>query len=203
MKTLIVETSCEKGLIALFSEKKLLDGSFLEGGPSLSKNLALETHILLKKHLFQPDRIAVGTGPGSYTGIRAGVSFAKGLALGLQIPLAGFVSLKAFVKGEVSGLFAILLDAKSGGVYCLLGEGQNQTQSFQKPIKLSIERARQELREVKHLFTPSLGLLPEKLSLEGEWEETAPNPHLILNLLQQEPEQNPTRDISLHYLSLI
>ncbi len=41
------------------------------------------------------DGVAVGKGPGSYTGLRIGVSFAKGLCYGLNIPLIGVGSLEA------------------------------------------------------------------------------------------------------------
>lgn len=41
------------------------------------------------------DRIAVVTGPGSFTGVRVGVAFARGLALALNIPCIGVTSLEA------------------------------------------------------------------------------------------------------------
>ena len=44
------------------------------------------------------DAVAVGKGPGSYTGLRIGVSFAKGLCYGLNIPLVSVGSLDALVE---------------------------------------------------------------------------------------------------------
>ena len=44
------------------------------------------------------DAVAVGKGPGSYTGLRIGVSFAKGLCYGLQIPLLAVGSLDALTE---------------------------------------------------------------------------------------------------------
>lgn len=44
------------------------------------------------------DAVAVGKGPGSYTGLRIGVSFAKGLCYGLQKPLVAVGSLDALVE---------------------------------------------------------------------------------------------------------
>lgn len=43
----------------------------------------------------QLDRIAVGTGPGSFTGLRVGIALAQGIAEGLEVPLVGVGSLQA------------------------------------------------------------------------------------------------------------
>ncbi len=49
------------------------------------------------------DRLAVVTGPGSFTGIRIGVSFVRGLALALDIPALGLSSLEAGLPPEMIG----------------------------------------------------------------------------------------------------
>lgn len=48
--------------------------------------------------------VAVSQGPGSYTGLRIGVSFAKGLCYGLNIPLIGVSSLESLVRLAVDAL---------------------------------------------------------------------------------------------------
>lgn len=48
-------------------------------------------------------RIAIVTGPGSFTGIRIGVAFARGLALALNIPAIGLTSLEAGLPPEMIG----------------------------------------------------------------------------------------------------
>jgi tRNA threonylcarbamoyladenosine biosynthesis protein TsaB len=52
------------------------------------------------RHLHDATAVAVGTGPGSFTGLRVGMSVAKGLALGLGVPIVGVPSLEAWLDAE-------------------------------------------------------------------------------------------------------
>ena len=66
-------------------------------------------------------RIGVGVGPGSFTGVRVGLAFAKGLALAWDAPLVGIGSLEALaVSAESSGVIAAAIDARRGRVYLQL-----------------------------------------------------------------------------------
>jgi tRNA threonylcarbamoyladenosine biosynthesis protein TsaB len=60
----------------------------------------------------QIDRIAVVTGPGSFTGIRLGVAFARGLALALEKPCLGITSLEASLPPGQQGSAMVLLPAQ-------------------------------------------------------------------------------------------
>ncbi len=62
------------------------------------------------------DRIGVTVGPGSFTGLRVGLAFAKGLAAALSIPAVGVGSLEALAEPERGNVVAVL-DAKRGQVY--------------------------------------------------------------------------------------
>ena len=67
------------------------------------------------------DAIAVSMGPGSYTGLRIGVSTAKGLCYGLDIPLISISTLKAMSFGMAleikADLYCPMIDARRMEVY--------------------------------------------------------------------------------------
>jgi len=64
------------------------------------------------------DRIGVTVGPGSFTGLRVGLAFAKGLALALDRPGIGVSVLEALGRGPArAGFVAACLDAHRGQIY--------------------------------------------------------------------------------------
>jgi tRNA threonylcarbamoyladenosine biosynthesis protein TsaB len=75
------------------------------------------------------DLVCAGRGPGSFTGLRTGLSFAKGLAMGAGCPAVGIPTLEtlAAADGLPPGLLAPVLDARHGEVFTALylrgGEG--------------------------------------------------------------------------------
>lgn len=70
--------------------------------------------------------VAVGRGPGSFTGVRIGVATAKGLAFGLRAPLIGFGTLAAIAFRAPAGLIGVVGDAMRGEVYPALFEGSER-----------------------------------------------------------------------------
>jgi tRNA threonylcarbamoyladenosine biosynthesis protein TsaB len=63
------------------------------------------------------DRIGVTIGPGSFTGLRVGLAFAKGMALALDRPCVGIGTLEALALSAGPGFVAACLDARRGRVY--------------------------------------------------------------------------------------
>ena len=64
------------------------------------------------------DLLAVGIGPGSFTGVRIGLSAARGLALAVELPVAGVSTLDALVEGAPGAVPVI--DARRGEIFALL-----------------------------------------------------------------------------------
>jgi tRNA threonylcarbamoyladenosine biosynthesis protein TsaB len=68
------------------------------------------------------DRIGVTVGPGSFTGLRVGVAFAKGLAVSLDRPAVGIGALEA-MAADIEGLVFPAIDARRGQLYLQAFEG--------------------------------------------------------------------------------
>lgn len=68
------------------------------------------------------DRLAVTTGPGTFTGQRVGLAFMRGLRLALKKPLTGVTTLEAMALATGAKRAAVLHDAKREEAYLLLWE---------------------------------------------------------------------------------
>jgi tRNA threonylcarbamoyladenosine biosynthesis protein TsaB len=86
----------------------------------LAREVALEAGVTFS----QLTRIAVTVGPGSFTGLRVGLAFAKGLATALSIPCVGINTLEALAAGAPGkGFVAAVLDARMSQVYLQVFDG--------------------------------------------------------------------------------
>ncbi len=90
------------------------------------------------------DRIAVTVGPGSFTGLRVGIAFAKGLALALAVPAVGIGTLEA-LAAEAEGLVFPAIDARRGQLYLQAFE---DGRALMSPDALTAEVAAARLAEL-------------------------------------------------------
>ncbi|MCC5466131.1 tRNA (adenosine(37)-N6)-threonylcarbamoyltransferase complex dimerization subunit type 1 TsaB [Pelosinus baikalensis] len=94
--------------------------------------------------------VAVSIGPGSFTGLRIGLSTAKTLAYALQIPVVGVPTLAAMAYGcPVPGvILAPMLDAQKGNVYQALFEWhQGELKEIQPAIVTEVTAALESLSQ--------------------------------------------------------
>lgn len=122
-RILSIETSTSICSVAVHLDGKLMSlAELAEPGAHAERLMLLAEEVLEKAKIgFQElDAIAVSEGPGSYTGLRIGVSTAKGLAFGLNKPLIGVNTLQALASAvdvKEGELVIPVLDARRMEVF--------------------------------------------------------------------------------------
>jgi tRNA threonylcarbamoyladenosine biosynthesis protein TsaB len=113
---LCIETGTDICSVGLARDGELISLRESDEGRDHAKRLGVFVDELLRETGVMPDEldaVAVGKGPGSYTGLRIGVSFAKGLCYGLQIPLIAVCSLDALAEVAIEDHEAGILDVEA------------------------------------------------------------------------------------------
>jgi tRNA threonylcarbamoyladenosine biosynthesis protein TsaB len=122
LRLLALDTSTPRGSVALLSDQEVVAEFRLASLESHSGRLLKSIDFLLESASWEQPAIevvAVGIGPGSFTGIRVGISTALGLAQTLNIPFAGISGLEALAQQSllVHGRVGVIQDAHRGQVY--------------------------------------------------------------------------------------
>jgi tRNA threonylcarbamoyladenosine biosynthesis protein TsaB len=114
--TLAFDTATDAATTALLDDDEVLGERTTQ-----AVRLFEDVDALLRQagaHARDLDRLAVGVGPGSFTGVRLGLAGARGLALALDIPVAGVSTLAALAAGAPGAVPVI--DAKRREVFALV-----------------------------------------------------------------------------------
>jgi tRNA threonylcarbamoyladenosine biosynthesis protein TsaB len=120
MLTLAFDTATDVATSAL-----VWDGEVLGELRSRPVSVLEDVDALLRRGGVRPSQLeglVVGTGPGSFTGLRMGLAAARALSLALDVPVAGVSTLAALAAGAPGALPVI--DARRGEVFVLDGEAQ-------------------------------------------------------------------------------
>ena len=159
MLILAFESSAKPASAAICSNGALLGQYFQNCGLTHSRTLLAMAESLLK-NLEAPvtdvDLVAVASGPGSFTGVRIGVSAAKGLAWGLDRPVCGVSTLEAMAwQTPFDGaLLCPVMDARRGQVYnALFLRRGGRPERLCEDRAISLEALADDLRERGHLLT--------------------------------------------------
>ncbi len=155
---LAFETSAKAASVALFDGEKLLGESYQNTGLTHSQTLMLMAEDLLKNcniTVSDLDAVAVAAGPGSFTGVRIGVSAAKGLAWGKEIPCYGVSTLEAMALGlgVDNGYILPAMDARRNQVYTALFSAENGTVSrLFEDSAIALSELKEKLPNDKPIF---------------------------------------------------
>jgi len=130
---LSIETSTEVCSVALHNNGRLIDSIQNDESYSHAEKLApiidqvLKSNNVANRELLA---VAVAGGPGSYTGLRIGISTAKGLCFALDIPLIEIGTLESMLVGidekYTNCLLCPMIDARRMEVYTLLAHYDGQ-----------------------------------------------------------------------------
>lgn len=114
---LAIETSTPRGSLALVTEDGavLFEQTFESARSHNSLLFAPLKELLDTGHAFST--IVVGTGPGSYTGVRIGISAALGISLANEAQVAGVSSLVSLQNVPASGSYYVIGDARRGSYF--------------------------------------------------------------------------------------
>lgn len=158
VRILAIDTSNQTLSIAVCDEEKILGQYTITVKRNHSLTLMPAITQLMKDIGLKPDeldRIVVAQGPGSYTGLRIGVTTAKTLAYTLNKELVGISSLKTVAANCISikGVIVPLFDARRNNVYTGAYEyinGELQTNIPDQHI--SLEEWLKQLKEFEHIY---------------------------------------------------
>ncbi len=121
MRLLAIETSTESCSVALLVDGALVTRSELAPRRHAELLLPMCDEVLAEAGVSRNeiDAIAVGRGPGAFTGVRLAISAAQGIALGIDRPIVAVSSLAALALGapDNGAPTVALIDARMGEVY--------------------------------------------------------------------------------------
>jgi tRNA threonylcarbamoyladenosine biosynthesis protein TsaB len=146
------------------------------------------------------ERIAVTVGPGSFTGLRVGLAFAKGLGAALQRPVTGVGTLEALAaSAPPARLTAAVIDARRDQIYVqAFADGAPAS----PPEALGLDQATARLLALdpegpSHLIGPGAALLAERFPLAACDPRSAPDPAALARLAADAASSGPPAPLYL------
>ena len=144
MNILAIESASTICGVALFLNNKLLELDEIDKPKIHGKRLPVIIHKILNNHSVNIDQlngIAISSGPGSYTGLRIGISLARGLAAAGKIPIIPVPTLIAMNENIIQkGIYWLMLHSHKNLVYT------QRYRSGQPDSKIELE----EFQSAKH-----------------------------------------------------
>jgi tRNA threonylcarbamoyladenosine biosynthesis protein TsaB len=175
-KILNIETSTTVCSIAIGVDGETVSVHEINDGYSHAEEIEglIEKSLKESKLTFKDlDAISVSKGPGSYTGLRIGVSLAKGLCFGLEIPLISVPTLEAMafhpkVLENRTALRVPMLDARRMEVYSCVLSASNQVVSETEAVVIDENSYHTFLRNNEVLFFgPGMEKCKEQLAIHN------------------------------------
>lgn len=151
MKILSVDTSANVATVAICEDERLICEQMTNTKKTHSQTLMPMIDNILAQaemEISDVDLIAVANGPGSFTGLRIGVSTVKGIAEALDIPVVGISTLEAMAYNlpYCSYLICPIMDARREQVYNVVYEWENEElRELKEPRALGLSELLNEI----------------------------------------------------------
>lgn len=161
MKLLSISTASDILSLALVDGDKLLASFISEGYKQHAELISPKIKELVDNNglkFSQLDGLCVNLGPGSFTGLRVGLSVAKGIAFGANIKLYGYLNFEellyqAIIKNSIEGKCAVLIPSRKDefyfGAYEVNEKNYTQLDMFEL---MTVDQIKNHLHNFRHLI---------------------------------------------------
>ena len=199
MRTLYIDTSSSFLYTGIINDNKIEAEIKEEYGHKLSEMALPEIVSMFEKNKLQAkdvDKIIVVDGPGSFTGIRIGITIAKVYAWSLKTPITTITSLEAMAISSTADTYKVpMLDARRKYVFAAIYDKDNNV--VLAPTYLKLEELDEKLKELDN-FTV---ITNDKINEYENKEAYSPNLLKIVNTFKDKENINP-HAVNPHYLKL-
>ena len=189
---LAIETSATSCSVSLSADGNALHSLSIDEEKTHAQKILVLIHQLLEQSQISRNQlcaISVSSGPGSYTGLRIGVSVAKGLCVALDIPLIAINTLYSMAMETIKSFptyqyYVPMIDARRMEVYTMVVNSIGEVVQNSHPLILDIESYIEIAEGMKTVYFGS-GM--------SKFENTiAKNPlwHYILDIMPVASQQN-------------
>ena len=120
MISLFLNTSSSRFSVAIAKDNKVIDSLYIDYDKDLSKDALYEVKKILEKNALNPtdvDEVICVRGPGSFTGLRIGVTIAKTFAYFLEKELYSVSTLEVMASSVTGDVIVPIIDARRGFCY--------------------------------------------------------------------------------------
>lgn len=206
MKILYLETSSKNCSVAISDDEKLLC-LCEEISENYKQSESLHTFVQwalegAEISLEEIDAVALGKGPGSYTGLRIGAASAKGFCFGLQKPLFAAHSMESMITpflGQNYDAIVPLLDARRMEVYTAVYNGETGEELEATQTMILDETSFSQLKNKKVLFVGDGCSKAEtvlQLAFAEYNNEVYPSAQYLIKPILEKIRKNDSEDIA-------
>ena len=207
MISLFLDTCNRNIIIGLLKDNKLISSKVFENDNNLSEKLLPTIKEILNENnidIKKVNKIFISVGPGSFTGIRIGVTVAKTIAWALNIPIIPISSLEVLASTRTNSKYICsLVDARRGFVYAGLYDNKlnpliNDKYVNLEELKLNIESNYQNVEFVSYeplntkIIEPNIDI--EKIVNKHQNDKSV-NPHNVNPIYLKKTEAEEKNDI--------